>query len=109
VPKYLYDLLAPAIGESVVDINKLGEILGTTDMELIWGEDIELEQTGTEDSFLGTNKYEPTIESILSGLGIDPTGNEYVNNYLFYGRTSRAVLKGWEYDEDGNIIEPTGE
>lgn len=56
----------------------LGEILGANvgggTVDIVWGPDIELIETGTDvQRFLGEEKYRPTLMSIYSCLGIPPT------------------------------------
>ena len=56
----------------------LGDILGTNvgggTMDIVWGPDIELIETGTDvQRFLGEEKYRPTLMAIYSCLGIPPT------------------------------------
>jgi hypothetical protein len=56
----------------------LGEILGANTgggtMDIVWGPDIQLLETGTDvQRFLGEEKYRPTLMSIYSCLGIPPT------------------------------------
>lgn len=56
----------------------LGEILGANvgggTMDVIWGPDIELIETGTDvQQFLGDEKYKPTLMAIYACLGIPPT------------------------------------
>ena len=56
----------------------LGEILGSNvgagTVDIVWGPDIELIETGTDvQRFLGEEKYRPTLMSIYSCLGIPPT------------------------------------
>ena len=56
----------------------LGDILGANTgggtMDIVWGPDIELIETGTDvQRFLGEEKYRPTLMSIYSCLGIPPT------------------------------------
>jgi len=58
--------------------NALGSILGANTgggtMDIVWGPDIELLETGTDvQRFLGEEKYRPTLMSIYSCLGIPPT------------------------------------
>ena len=58
--------------------NALGGILGANTgggtMDIVWGPDIELLETGTDvQRFLGEEKYRPTLMSIYSCLGIPPT------------------------------------
>jgi hypothetical protein len=56
----------------------LGDILGTNvgggTMDIVWGPDIELIETGTDvQRFLGAEKYHPTLMAIYACLGIPPT------------------------------------
>ncbi len=56
-------------------VEKLSGILlnhvGGGTMDLIWGPDIELEETSSDlSTFLGIDKYQPTLISIYAGLGI---------------------------------------
>ena len=56
----------------------LGSILGANTgggtMDIVWGPDLELLETGTDvQRFLGEEKYRPTLMSIYSCLGIPPT------------------------------------
>lgn len=58
--------------------NALGSILGANTgggtMDIVWGPDLELIETGTDvQRFLGEEKYRPTLMSIYSCLGIPPT------------------------------------
>lgn len=93
--------------------SRLSEVLmnnvGGGSMDLIWGPDIELEETSTEShKFLGPEKYSQVLNNMFSGLGIPPTltgtgGTGFTNNMvslktlierLEYGRT---ILKEfWE-------------
>lgn len=59
-------------------IAKLADLLlnnvGGGSMDLIWGPDLELEETSTEiQKFLGSAKYEVCLSSIYAGLGVPPT------------------------------------
>ena len=56
----------------------LGEILGSNvgggTIDIVWGPDIELIETGTDvQRFLGEEKYKPTLMAIYACLGIPPT------------------------------------
>tara|TARA_R100001163_G_scaffold55690_1_gene43224 strand:+ start:6760 stop:8925 length:2166 start_codon:yes stop_codon:yes gene_type:complete len=54
--------------------NILGANTGGGTMDIVWGPDIELLETGTDvQRFLGEEKYRPTLMSIYSCLGIPPT------------------------------------
>ena len=57
----------------------LGEILGANvgggTVDIVWGPDIELIETGTDvQRFLGEEKYRPTLTAIYSCLGIASSG-----------------------------------
>jgi len=99
---------------SSVAVDKLSSILannvggGTAD--IIWGPDIELIETDTNvQSFLGSEKYAATLNSIYAGLGVPPTltgsatSSGFTNNFislktlverLEYGRM--ALKEFWE-------------
>lgn len=58
-------------------------------LDLIWGPDIELLETGTDIyQFLGQEKYGPALNSIYAGLGIPPTltgaatSSGFTNNFI---------------------------
>lgn len=59
-------------------------------MDLIWGPELELQETSTDlHKFLGKEKYVPTLEAIYSGLGIPATltgsggsSGGYTNNFV---------------------------
>lgn len=58
--------------------SSLGEILGANvgggTIDIVWGPDIELIETGTDvQRFLGEEKYRPTLMAIYACLGIPPT------------------------------------
>lgn len=72
---------------------RLAEVLlnnvGGGSMDLIWGPELTLEETGTDiHQFLGKAKYEPVLEAIYAGLGIPPTltgsanASGFTNNYI---------------------------
>ncbi len=59
-------------------IQKLSDLLlhnvGGGSMDLIWGPDLELDETSTEiHRFLGSAKYETCLMNIYAGLGVPPT------------------------------------
>jgi len=75
-------------------INKLRNILasnvGGGTMDLVWGPEIDFKESNTQIyKFLGTEKYEPVLNSIYAGLGIPPTltgiagqSGGYTNNFI---------------------------
>lgn len=74
-------------------IQRLAEMLnnnvGGGVMDLIWGPELNLQETSTEVyKFLGQTKYEPVLASIYAGLGIPPTltgaatSSGFTNNYI---------------------------
>ncbi len=81
-------------------------------LDLMWGPDIQLEETTSDISkFLGKDKYEPTLTAIYAGLGIPPTltgsstAGGMTNNYisiktlverLNYGRSVLTAF--WDYE-----------
>ncbi len=98
-------------------IAKLADLLlnnvGGGSMDLIWGPELELQETSTEiQKFLGSAKYEVCLSSIYAGLGVPPTmtgsssgGGGFNQNFislktlterLKYGRNK--LLKFWEYE-----------
>lgn len=87
----------------------LANNVGGGSIDLIWGPDIELVETTTDVSFLGSEKYAPVLNSIYAGLGIPPTltgsasSSGFTNNFislktmierLEYGRTT--LKKFWQ-------------
>lgn len=98
-------------------IAKLSDLLlnnvGGGSMDLIWGPDLELDETSTSiQSFLGSAKYEVCLSSIYAGLGVPPTmtgassgGGGFNQNFislktlterLKYGRNN--LQQFWEYE-----------
>lgn len=97
-------------------IARLAEMLcnnvGGGVMDLVWGPELNLEETSTEAyKFLGQTKYEPVLTAIYAGLGIPPTltgaqtsgGGGFTNNFislktlterLQYGRDTLTAF--WE-------------
>lgn len=74
-------------------VQRLAEMLmnnvGGGSIDLIWGPDLELQETSTEISkFLGQEKYAPTLNAIYSGMGIPPTltgsatQSGFTNNFI---------------------------
>jgi hypothetical protein len=97
-------------------INKLVNVLssnpGGGPFDIIWGPDLTFDETSTEAyKFLGSSKYEPTLNDIHAGLGVPSTltgaGSDsgFTNNFislktlvkrLEYGR---SLLTSW-WDEE---------
>ena len=108
--------LKEGIFPTEVAVAKLAEILlsnpGGGAFDLIWGPELTLEETGTEVyKFLGSEKYQPVLNSIYAGLGVPPTltgastASGFTNNYislqtliqrLEYGRS--VVRSFWEQE-----------
>jgi len=75
-------------------IDKLRNILasnvGGGTMDLVWGPEIDFKESSTQIyKFLGTEKYQPVLNSIYAGLGIPPTltglagqSGGYTNNFI---------------------------
>lgn len=74
-------------------MDRLSDILinnvGGGSVDIIWGPDIELTETGTEiHKFLGMEKYLPHINAVYEGLGIPPTltgsqvSSGFTNNFI---------------------------
>lgn len=74
-------------------VQKLADMLlnnvGGGSMDLIWGPELELVETGTDVyRFLGNDKYIPILNAIYAGLGIPPTltganaAGGFTNNYI---------------------------
>lgn len=74
-------------------MSRLAEVLlnnvGGGAMDLVWGPELTIEETGTEVyKFLGKEKYGPILEAIYAGLGIPPTltgsanASGFTNNYI---------------------------
>jgi hypothetical protein len=68
-------------------------------MDLIWGPDLELQETGTEvHRFLGEMKYAPILAAIYAGLGIPSTltgdsSGGFTNNFV----SLRTIIERLEY------------
>lgn len=63
--------------------------VGGGSMDLVWGPDIQLQETSTDiTKHLGMTKYEPVLSSIYAGLGIPPTltgvgtSSGFTNNFI---------------------------
>lgn len=75
-------------------INKLRDVLaantGGGTMDLVWGPEIDFKESASQVyKFLGSEKYEPVLNSIYAGLGIPPTltgiagqSGGYTNNFI---------------------------
>lgn len=75
-------------------INKLRNILagnvGGGTMDLVWGPELDFKESNSQVfKFLGSQKYEPVLNSIYAGLGIPPTltglagnGGGFTNNFI---------------------------
>ena len=75
-------------------INKLRNILasnvGGGTMDLVWGPEIDFKESNTQIyKFLGSEKYQPVLNSIYAGLGIPPTltglagqSGGFTNNFI---------------------------
>ena len=95
-------------------INKLRNILagnvGGGTMDLVWGPALDFKESNSQVfKFLGSQKYEPVLNSVYAGLGIPPTltglagnGGGFTNNFislktlverLQYGRS--VLLSFW--------------
>lgn len=66
--------LAPTATASAVLNKLLSAHVGGGSKDIIWGPDIELIETSSDvQSFLGEEKYRPTLMAIYASLGIPPT------------------------------------
>ena len=66
--------LAPTPTASSTLADMLGANVGGGTIDIVWGPDIELLETGSDiQSYLGEEKYKPTLMAIYSALGIPPT------------------------------------
>ena len=75
-------------------IDKLRNILasnvGGGTMDMVWGPELDFKESNSQIyKFLGTEKYQPVLNSIYAGLGIPPTltglagnGGGYTNNFI---------------------------
>jgi hypothetical protein len=98
-------------------INKLRNILsgnvGGGTMDLVWGPELDFKESNSQVfKFLGSQKYEPVLNSVYAGLGIPPTltglannGGGFTNNFislktlverLEYGRN--VLLGFWNHE-----------
>ena len=86
-------------------IDKLRNILasnvGGGTMDLVWGPELDFKESNTQIfKFLGTEKYQPVLNSIYAGLGIPPTltglagnGGGYTNNFV----SLKTLIERLEY------------
>ena len=66
--------LAPTPTASTTLAGMLGANVGGGTIDIVWGPDIELLETSSDiQSYLGQEKYVPTLMSIYASLGIPPT------------------------------------
>ena len=75
-------------------INKLRNILasnvGGGTMDLVWGPELDFKESNSQVyKFLGSEKYDPVLNSIYAGLGVPPTltglannGGGFTNNFI---------------------------
>ena len=89
-------------------IDKLRNILasnvGGGTMDLVWGPELDFKESNTQIfKFLGTEKYQPVLNSIYAGLGIPPTltgiagnGGGYTNNFV----SLKTLIERLEYGRD---------
>jgi hypothetical protein len=86
-------------------IDKLRNILasnvGGGTMDLVWGPEIDFKESNTQIyKFLGTEKYQPVLNSIYAGLGIPPTltglagqSGGFTNNFI----SLKTLIERLEY------------
>ena len=89
-------------------IDKLRNILasnvGGGTMDLIWGPELKFTESNTQIyKFLGTEKYNPVLNSIYAGLGIPPTltglagqSGGFTNNFI----SLKTLIERLEYGRD---------
>jgi len=66
--------LAPSPKASSILAGMLGANVGGGTIDVVWGPDIELIETSSDiQSYLGEEKYKPTLMAIYAALGIPPT------------------------------------
>lgn len=66
--------LAPTPTASSTLADLLGANVGGGTIDIVWGPDIELLETSSDiQSYLGEDKYKPTLTAIYASLGIPPT------------------------------------
>jgi hypothetical protein len=86
-------------------INKLRDILsgnvGGGTMDLVWGPELDFKESNSQVyKFLGSEKYEPVLNSIYAGLGIPPTltglagqSGGFTNNFI----SLKTLIERLEY------------
>jgi len=81
--------LAPTPTASSTLADMLGANVGGGTIDIVWGPDIELIETSSDiQSYLGEEKYRPTLMAIYASLGIPPTltgtfdANGTTNNFI---------------------------
>ena len=81
--------IAPSPAASSTLSDMLGANVGGGTIDIIWGPDIELLETSSDiQSYLGEEKYRPTLMAIYASLGIPPTltgtfgANGTTNNFI---------------------------
>ena len=89
-------------------IDKLRNILasnvGGGTMDLVWGPEIDFKESNTQIyKFLGSEKYQPVLNSIYAGLGIPPTltglagqSGGFTNNFI----SLKTLIERLEYGRD---------
>jgi hypothetical protein len=89
-------------------IDKLRNILasnvGGGTMDLVWGPEIDFKESNTQIyKFLGSEKYQPVLNSIYAGLGIPPTltglagqSGGFTNNFI----SLKTLVERLEYGRD---------
>lgn len=89
-------------------IDKLRNILasnvGGGTMDLVWGPEISYQESATQIyKFLGSEKYQPVLNSIYAGLGIPPTltglagqSGGFTNNFI----SLKTLIERLEYGRD---------
>jgi hypothetical protein len=73
-------------------------------MDLVWGPEIDFKESNTQIyKFLGTEKYQPVLNSIYAGLGIPPTltglagqSGGFTNNFI----SLKTLIERLEYGRD---------
>lgn len=84
--------------------NVLASNIGGGTMDLVWGPELDFKESNTQIyKFLGTEKYQPVLNSIYAGLGIPPTltgiagnGGGYTNNFI----SLKTLIERLEYGRD---------
>ena len=73
-------------------------------MDLVWGPEIDFKESNTQIyKFLGSEKYQPVLNSIYAGLGIPPTltglagqSGGFTNNFI----SLKTLIERLEYGRD---------